>query len=56
VNNTIHAVSTNAKYDIGSFDATPIKLAKITVEPDPLTAQPGDDFGFTEQITEWPNT
>ena len=56
VNSTIRAVSTNARYEIESFDATPIKLANIVVEPDPLTAQPGDDFGFTTTITEWPNT
>ena len=56
VNNTIRAVSTNAVYTISSFDATPIKLAKITVEPDPITAQPGDDFGYTTTIVEFPET
>lgn len=56
VNNTIRAVSTNAAYQIASFDATPIKLAQITVEPDPIDAEPEDDFGYTVNITEWPNT
>lgn len=56
VNNTIRAVSTNAVYQIASFDATPIKLVNITVEPDPSDAQPGDDFGYSTTITEWPDT
>ena len=56
VNNTIHATSTNAVYNIASFDSSPIKLAQITVEPDPLEAEPEDDYGFTTTITEWPDT
>ena len=56
VNNAVHAVSTNAVYQIASFDASPLKLTKITVQPDPLTAQPGDDFGYTETIIEFPDT
>lgn len=56
VNNTVHAVSTNAAYRIESFDASPLKLVQITVEPDPIDAQPGDDFGYTETIIEFPDT
>lgn len=56
VNSTIRAVSTNAVYSIESFDATPLKLATITIEPDPITAQPGEDFGYTETIVEFPET
>lgn len=56
VNNTIHATSTNAVYNIASFDSTPIKLASVVVEPDPIDAEPEDDFGFTTTITEWPDT
>lgn len=55
-NNTIRAVSSNASYNIASFDATPIKLASIEIVPDPLDAEPGDDFGYTTTITEWPDT
>lgn len=54
-NNTIRAASTNAVYNIVSFDVSPLKLAKITVEPDPIDAEPEDDFGFTETIQEFPN-
>lgn len=55
-NATIRGASTNAVYRIASFDATPLKLVNITVEPDPIDAEPDDDFGFTTTITEWPDT
>ena len=51
----IRGASTNAVSEIASFDASPLKLVEIKVEPDPITAQPGDDFGYTTTITEWPN-
>lgn len=56
VNNTIHAVSTNAHAIIDSFYADPLKLAEIKITPDPITANPGDDYGYTIDITEWPLT
>lgn len=56
VNSTIKAVSSNAVYTINSFDASPLKLVEITVEPDPIDAEPTDDFGYTETITEFPDT
>lgn len=55
VNNTIRAVTTNANYVIASFDATPLKLVKITVEPDPIDAEPEDDYGYSTTIEEYPN-
>jgi hypothetical protein len=56
VNNTIHAVSTNGVCQIASFVAKPEKLAEIVIRPDPITAQPGDDYGYDINITEWPAT
>ena len=53
VNNTIRAASTNAAYTLSSFDISPIKLVEIDIEPDPINAQPGDDFGYTTTITEF---
>jgi hypothetical protein len=55
VNNTIRAVTTNAAYNISSFDATPLKLSNIHIEPKPNTANPGNEFGYDVTITEWPN-
>jgi hypothetical protein len=49
-------MSTNAAYNLASFENGPLKLANIHIEPDPITAQPGDDYGYTTTITEWPNT
>lgn len=55
IDNTIRALSSNARYQLDSFDVSPLKLAKITIEPDPIDAEPGDDYGFTTEILEWPN-
>ena len=54
VNSTIKALSTNASYNIASFDASPLKLVKITVDPNPIDAEPDDDFGYTTTIQEYP--
>lgn len=55
-NSTIRSSSSNAAYIINSFDASPIKLAQITVEPDPIDAAPDDDFGYSVSLIEWPDT
>jgi len=55
VNNTIHAVSTNANAQMASFYEPPSKLVEIKIEPDPINAQIGDDYGYTTTITEWPD-
>jgi len=54
-NGIIKAVSTNASYGISSFETSPLKLVNIHIEPKPNTAQPGDDYGYTTTISEWPN-
>jgi hypothetical protein len=56
VNNTIRAVSSNATYNIASFDSTPLKLVNIRTVPSPNTANPGDNYGYDTTITEWPET
>lgn len=55
VDNTIRALSSNAAYQLDSFDIAPLKLTKITIEPDPITAEPDDDYGYTTDIQEWPD-
>ena len=55
VDRIIKGLSTNASYTISSFEAGPIKLAKITIDPDPIDADPEDDFGYTTTIQEYPN-
>lgn len=55
VDNTIRSLSSNARYQLESFDVSPLKLATITIDPDPIDAEPGDDYGFTTTIEEWPD-
>lgn len=55
VNNTIRAVSSNASYSIASFDATPLLLYRSIIEPSPLDAEPGDDYGYTITEFEFPD-
>jgi len=56
IDSDIKAVSSNANYNLASFEITPLKLATITVEPDPINAQPDDDYGYSIDIKEWPDT
>ena len=56
VDHLVKAVSSNASYNLESFEVSPLKLATITIEPDPIDAQPDEDFGYTTTITEWPDT
>ena len=51
-NTIIHAVSTNASANMVSFDSGPAKLSQIVVEPNPINAEPTDDYGYTITITE----
>ena len=56
VNNYIHAASTNGVAQIESLLAETAKVVEIKIDPDPITAQPGDDYGYTIKITEWPES
>lgn len=56
VNSTIHAVSTNATSVITSFEASPMLLAGIKIRPNPLDAEPQDDYGYFTEIIEYPET
>ena len=53
VNTAIHAVSTNAAGNLVSFHIDPFKTVEIKIEPNPIDAQPGDDYGYTTTITEY---
>jgi len=47
---------TNSKYVVTSLEQSAIKAVKVVTEPDPLTAGPEEDFGFTETIITYPDT
>ena len=42
---------TGATFTIKTADQTPLKSTTITTRPKPLTAEPDDEFGFSETIT-----
>ena len=55
-NDVIRGDYTNAVYTVDSIDWSPIKAFTVVTQPDPIDAQPSDDYGFTETITEYPLT
>ena len=52
-NNKITGVVSGAKYTVDEFATVPSQFVKITVLPDPPTANATDDFGFTTTIEEF---
>jgi hypothetical protein len=47
---------TRAKYTIERVENTPTKVVQIVTTADPLGSGPDDEFGFSETITEYPDT
>ena len=45
-----------AKYIVNTLDKNPLKAMAIVTEPNPTTALPNSAYGYTETITEWPDT
>lgn len=43
-----------ATYTISTLDVTPLILQTITTTPNPANAEPDDEFGFSETITDGP--
>ncbi len=48
--------SSNATVTISSVESEPLKAAALILTPNPSTADPDDEFGFAESITEYPDT
>lgn len=46
----------NAYYTIDTVDLNPVKSVAVVTTTDPVSANATDHFGFTETITEFPNT
>jgi hypothetical protein len=55
-NDIIRGDYSNALFSVDSVDLSPVKAFAVVTEPDPINAQPDDEYGFTETITEWPGT
>ena len=54
VNNTIHAVSTNAQCNIASYYTPPTKAFTVITRPDPINALAGQDYGYYIDVVESP--
>ena len=48
--------SSNATVTISSVESGPLKAAALVLTPVPAAADPDDEFGFAESITEYPDT
>lgn len=46
---------TNSKYTIDTIDVNPVKAVQIITRPDPVNADPQDDYGFSDTINIYPN-
>ena len=54
VGDVVRGDLTGATFTIKTADKTPLLLTKINTRPKPLTAEPDDEFGFSETITDGP--
>ena len=48
--------SSNATVTISSVESEPLKAAALILTPVPTNADPDDEFGFAESVTEYPDT
>lgn len=56
VGDVIRGDYSRAKYTVTALDRNPVKSIIVLTQPDPQNAEPDDEFGFSETITEWPDT
>jgi hypothetical protein len=54
-NDVIVGDRSNATYTITSIDTNPLKSLLIITKPNPINAEPDDEFGFSETVTNFPN-
>lgn len=53
---TVTGDYTRANYTITRTEKAPIKVVQIVTTADPINSDPDDEFGFSETITQYPNT
>jgi hypothetical protein len=56
VGDVIRGNYSRAKYTVTALDKNPVKSIVVLTQSNPEDAEPDDEFGFSESITEWPNT
>lgn len=55
-NDHIRGDYSNAYYKVNAVDKSPLKVVELVTKANPQDANPDDEFGFSETITEWPDT
>lgn len=55
-NNVIRGDYSGARYTITSVQKEPIKVVEIVTTAVPQSSDPDDEFGFSETVTQWPDT
>jgi hypothetical protein len=55
-NDVVVGATSNSSYTVTRVDTNPLRAVLIITTPDPITANVDDEFGFSETISEWPNT
>jgi len=55
-NDVVTGDYSHAKYKVTSTENSKLLASKIIVQANPINSAPDDQFGFTDTITEWPNT
>jgi FlaG/FlaF family flagellin (archaellin) len=54
-NDVLVGDKSNATYTITSIDTNPLKSILVVTTPNPNNAEPDDEFGFSETVTNFPN-
>jgi hypothetical protein len=55
-NDVVTGDYSHAKYKVTSTENSKVLASRIVVQADPLNSAPDDQYGFTDTITNWPNT
>jgi hypothetical protein len=55
-NDVVTGDYSQAKYKVTSTENSKVLASRIVVQADPLNSAADDQFGFTDTLTEWPNT
>jgi hypothetical protein len=55
-NDVVTGDFTNSRYTVTGVDISPLKAVAIVTKAAPENSDPDDEFGFSETITEWPDT
>jgi hypothetical protein len=55
-NDVVTGDYSQAKYKVTSTENSKVLASRIVVQANPLNSAADDQYGFTDTITEWPNT